>query len=323
MGLTGLALLLLAGLGVALAAAVGHTLHTLRHPPRRAYAWALARGAPSDPSEVRAPEIPGGLPFESWPLRSRGADLPVWDVHGLRPDGPVIIFTHGWGESRTVALARLPHLAPLASRIILWDLPGHGDAGGVSTLGAREADDLLALIDRLGQSPPIVLYGDSLGAGISIAAAAAGRGDIAAVVAEAPYRVPIVPARNVLRAAALPWRIPLPIAMAILGLRLGHGLSWASERYGTPFDRARLAANVGVPLLVLHGENDAVSPIADGRAIAAAAPRGAIAEIPGAGHLDIWTTPESAALARAALAGFIDRVASPAAATPSAPPAGR
>ncbi len=320
MNLSGLVLLLLAGLAIALAAAIWHTARTLRRPPRRSYAWALSKNAAADPSELRTPEFPDGFAFEAWTLRSRGVDLPVWDIPGRRPGGPVVIYSHGWRDSRITSLPRLPALAEVSSRIILWDMPAHGDAPGVCTLGVGEVEDLLALVERVAGNgagdgaappPPIVLYGFSLGAGVSIAAAAAATTPIAGVIAEAPYRIPIVPARNVMRAAGLPWRIPLPAAMAVLGLRAGHGLQWATDRYGTRFDRAALAAKVRAPLLVIHGDRDASCPIDDGRAIAAAAPSGSIVEIPGAGHNDLWTDPAHAARVGAAVAGFLARFGSP------------
>lgn len=313
----GLAILLSSGLAAAVAAGAAHTAYTLTHPPRRTFSWALARSLPSTPAEIRTPDRPDGYPFESWPLRSRGRDLHVWDLRGDDPAGPAIIFTHGWGDSRVTSLARVPHLVPLASRLLLWDLPGHGDSPGACALGVREADDLLALIERVGPDRPIVLHGFSLGAGVSIAAALR-EPRVAAVIAEAPYRVPIVPARNVLRAAGLPWRITLPLAMALLGLRAGHGLSWATPRTGATFDRARLAAELRIPLLVLHGDRDAVSPPADGQAIARAAPRGTLEFVPGAGHLNLWTDPAHAARSAAAVARFLAAAFAPAAtASPS------
>lgn len=316
----GLTLLLASGLGLAAGTATAHTARVLTRPPRRTFSWAVSRSLPASPAELRTPDRPDGYPFETWSFRSRGSDLPVWDIRGDDPAGPAIIFTHGWGDSRITSLPRVPHLAPICSRLLLWDLPAHGDARGRCSLGAHEAADLLALIEHTsGGSAPLVLHGFSLGAGISIdAAVRAGAGLISAVIAEAPYRVPLTPARNVLAAAGLPWRFTLPPALALVGLRCGHGLSWATERYGTRFDRARLAADLRVPLLVLIGDRDAVSPVADAQAIAAAAARATLATVPGAGHLNLWTDPGHAANAAAAVRGFLAGSL-----TSSPPPAGR
>jgi pimeloyl-ACP methyl ester carboxylesterase len=303
----GLLILLGVGLVVGWAALVLYTAWVLTHPSRRTYGYAVARNLPGDPSELVLAEPPvRGLAFASWTFRSRGRDLPVWDVRGLDAGGPVVIVTHGWGESRVTMLPRLAAIAPVASRVLMWDCPGHGDAPAGFTLGAREDEDLLALIEALkipgdagAPSPPLVLYGASLGGGLSIVAAAdlvarpGGPPAVAAVIAEAPYRIPPVPARNVLRVRALPYRTNLRPAVGLIGLAVGRGLSWALSPTAGGFDRALHAARLpaSVSLLVLHGASDPVCPVEDGRAIAAAAPNARLVELEGAGHNNLWVEP--------------------------------
>jgi pimeloyl-ACP methyl ester carboxylesterase len=222
----------------------------------------------------------------------------VWDVVGDDPAGPAVILCHGWGDSRIGGLSRLPAVAPCASRLILWDMPGHGEARGRCSLGTREVGALLGLIEQVGG--PVVLVGWSLGAGIAVAAAA-GDDRVLAVVAEAPYRLPWTPARNVLRAFGLPWRVSLPCAMALLGTRFGVGPLWRG------FDRAALAGKVRQPLLVIHGADDDVCPLEDGRDIAGAAPQGVFLPIPNAGHHGLWTAESTAVQCRAAVREFLSR----------------
>jgi uncharacterized protein len=275
--LPGLAILLaLGGIIYALILILG-TNWKLRHPPRRTYAAALARNLPSDPSELETP-----LAYESWTFRSRNFDLPVWDITGLNAQGPVIILTPGWGDSRIGALVRTPYLAEHASRIIAWDMLGHGEAPGTSTLGIREPQDLCALIEHL--ACPVVLFGWSLGAGVSIVAATDPNtsSQVRAVIAEAPYRYPETPARNVLKAAHLPSGFSLTGAMWTLGLT-GKGRR--------EFDRCAHAARLSCPLLVIHGEYDTVCPAEDGRAIADAAPNGTYVQIDSGDHNRLWTDP--------------------------------
>src|SRR5262249_23566921 len=159
------------GLGVCLAALTWYTVRTLQHPPRRGYAYAVARSAPGDPSELATP-----APFETWTFQPPGVPGPiaVWDIRGASPDGPTVIVTHGWGESRVLSLARVPAMLGTAGRLILWDLPGHGDSPGMCRLGTQEVDALRTLIERAQGPAPLVLYGSSLGGGVSIAAAAGG-----------------------------------------------------------------------------------------------------------------------------------------------------
>lgn len=301
--LTGLLTILALGLLIAQTAAIGYTLRMLTRPPRRTYAGAVARGLPGDPSELTP-----ALAFREWTFSSRSRELAVWDITGLNPAGPILVFSHGWGESRVTSLPRLAALAPLCSRLIAWDMPAHGMSPGSCTLGIREPEDLLALLDSLRTHPstdtstdaadpprPIILFGFSLGAGVSIAAAAQlhrhspqnsqSAGTIAAIIAEAPYRLPRTPANNVLKLTGFP-RIPnLDIALALHGLDQRAGLTFATSR---TFDRAALAASLNIPLLVLHGSADAVSPPEDGRSIAAAA-NGKLHIIENCEHLDMWT----------------------------------
>ena len=288
----GFATLLAVGLAVAIALATWFVAHRLRHPPRRTAAWAIAKGVASDPGEMSRARA-----FTEWSIDA----CPVWDIAGDAPNGPAMILTPGWGDSRLGALVRVARLAPMCSRLITWDSPGLGDAPGACALGTREHETLRALIERAGDDAPIVLYGWSLGAGTSIVTAT-DNPRIAGVIAEAPYRHPWTPAFRVLEGAGYPWRINGNIAFALLGWRLGVGPRWAS------FDRARHAANVRAPLLVIHGGDDVTCPLDDGQAVAGAAPKGRIAVIEGAGHNDLWTDDRYAAQCADACAAFLREV---------------
>jgi len=278
-------MLLFAGVTIA-------TMRMLTRPPRRTYASALASGKPGDPSEL---PVPSSHPnhtwsWKQWTFRTRGLELPVWEIEGLDATGPTIILTHGWGDSRVGALARISSLAPIASRLIAWDMPGHGDAPGTCSLGTNEVEALSNLIEQLAGSTrtPVVLYGWSLGAGVSIATAASPSANattrISAVVAENPYRLARTPAANVLRLARLPNTVALRASLWLLDrLGLAPGLTRRN------FDREDHATRLAVPLLVIHGEDDNVCPVTDGTEIAAAASKGSISVIPGAGHHGLWT----------------------------------
>lgn len=300
----GLIGLLLTGLLIALVALTAFTVHMLTHPPRRTYASALAKGRPGDPSEL--PTGPSGTvrPSRSWTFVSQNRSLPVWDITGDDPRGPVLVLTHGWGDSRIGGLSRVGPLAPAVSRIILWDMPGQGDAPGTCSLGVRELIDLRALLASIGSNTPIVLHGWSLGAGISLALAADTSLGIVGVIAESPYRLAHTPARNVIALMGYPWRINLPIAMALLGWEFGVGRDWAT------FDRATDASRASCPILVLHGTADDVSPIEDGRAIAAAAKHATLCELPEEGHHGLWSGDHAELCARSC-AQFLRAVVTP------------
>jgi pimeloyl-ACP methyl ester carboxylesterase len=92
------------------------------------------------------------------------------------------VFVHDWGESRLESLRRVEPWPDVATRLVLYDLRGHGESGGTSRLGRGDERDLLSLLDRLGEGP-FVLVGRGLGARIAGAAATrAPRGRVQALV---------------------------------------------------------------------------------------------------------------------------------------------
>jgi pimeloyl-ACP methyl ester carboxylesterase len=282
----GLIVLLLIALALLLALLTVMLTWEVRHPPRHTAAYALARGMASDPSDL-------GLQFEEWALGCPdGAVMPVWDIKGEKPrdDGAsnvlplTAVFIHGWGHSRIDLLERIELFVPWCDRIVLYDLRGHGEArGSASCLGDGEQHDLLALLERLGDTR-IVLVGFSMGAVIALAAASEAvrrrshfADRIAGVIAYAPYSDFHASLCGRLRVAKYPSR---PITdLALLVLRIG-GLSPLQVRDQDLVD-------VHCPLLVIHGNSDAVAPVEDGRRFANAAPNGKCVEIHGAAHSDV------------------------------------
>ncbi|USN99465.1 MAG: alpha/beta fold hydrolase [Phycisphaeraceae bacterium] len=268
----GLAGLLTVGLVVYLAALTVVTHRRLRRPRRRTYAWAVACGLPGEPSELARPRA-----YSAWTFSRAGLEFGVWDIEGDDDAGPIVVATHGWGGSRIEMLGRAAALAPAASRVVLWDMPGHGETGGVCSLGGREVDDLLALVGVVGR--PVVLLGHSLGAEVCLRAAHASPELVQGLILEAPYRRGITPARRMLRVAEFPVLVNLPAAMAMIGLVSGRGIRARWQ------DLAALAPRV--PTLVLHGSADETCPIEDAEAIASAS-GGELVRLEGAGHQNLF-----------------------------------
>ncbi len=274
-----------------------YTAWSLLHPPKRTYAWALWRGFPGDPSELDQP-----LEYEQIELKSNNQTLMAWKIKALNPTGPRIVLIHGWGSSSIGALPRIPHLANLASEIITIDLPGHGESAGNSQMGTSEHQDIDTLLSSLDEPKPTIIFGWSMGAGIALQTAKdfSTQHNIKAVIAESPYTHAITPARNVIHLRGLPTHFNLKPAITLIGILKGVGPKW------TGFDRTQIAKNLPVPLLIIHGQQDPVSPLADAKAIAAATPNATLLEIKEAGHNNIWTTPDFTEQATQAIQDFIN-----------------
>ncbi len=279
--LMGLLNLFAAAAGLLVLAGSAVVVGRLQNPQRKTYAFALAHGLPTDPADL-------GLVSTERTFRfADGSKTVGWVIEGAKASGPVVIISHGWNSCRYGSLVRVPLLMRFASRLVVYDLRGHGESTApTSRLGTTEADDLLQLVDQLDDlQTPVVLFGSSMGAGTAIAAAAKGSARIAAVIAEGPYRYFREPIAGRLRCSQLP-TFPLShLATAFMAVRLG-GLR--------RFDRAALAAGIPCPLLVLHGSADPVCRLDSARQIADAAPAGQLVVFPGAGHGNLAMFNESA-----------------------------
>ena len=303
--MAGLLILFLVAAGLIVLLGTVAMLRGLTRPRRKTYGRALARGVPVEPGDVglHGREVTFSL--------ADGSSSPGWILEGGDPTGPTVLVLHGHGDSRYGALTWTPLLAPLASRLVLFDARGHGEAQATtSTLSEREPDDVLAVIEQI-EPPPesLVLFGYSMGAGIALATAARpprnprtppndrATPPIVGVIADGPYRFWHEPVHGVFREHRWP-RWPFTNLVGLV-LRMQH-------RRLPGMDRAADAAALPCPLLVLHGERDPVCPIDSARAIAQAAPRGELVEFEQGGHLDLASRDETPY--RAALQIFFARL---------------
>ncbi len=282
----GPAAILLLAATLVVAAYLAAIAHRLRHPPRRTLGWALGRGVPGDPDGLGRPlawreetlEVAGSaaVPLAIWRLARSEQDLEA--------PARAVVLLHGWGHGRRDGLDRLaPFLAARGTVVLMPDLRGHGDSPGASGLGDLDEIDLLELLATL--SPlPTLLVGHSMGgvAAIHAAAAVSAGGphasiDLRGVIAISPYE-----------------RLRVPIAADLrrrghsLGVLRGPLLALLRLRGIRERSTAASASQIGVPLLVIHGEEDDFCPRDAAAAIADAAAQGQFVPIPHGGHADLW-----------------------------------
>ena len=243
-------------------------VHEVLHPPRGGLAFALARGLPSDPGELSLPNRSFEVSLAAGKTSTgRPPTMPVWEVsrNAASIDDTAVtaarlhvVLLHGWGRSRIDSLSRIePFLFEDAS-VYLPDLRGHGDSRTPTTLGDREVDDIDRLIASLAPGP-VVLAGHSMGATVAIRCATDGteRERVVGVIAIAPYDTIATPISERLATRDLPRGPILRMALRLLRWR---GVSFT--------DTTECAQRLRVPLLVLQGERDRISPGATARAIA-------------------------------------------------------
>jgi len=246
-------------------------------------------------------------------------------------DGPVLVLLHGIGSNATSFAAFLDHVAP-DFRVIVWNAPGYGGSQPLAGDWPRAADyaeALKGLLDRLGLDR-VLLAGHSLGTLIAAAFAAGHPERVAHLLLASPALGHGVTPGSALSAAAQKRLDDLaalgpekfaearatrlvfePEANPDLVARVREAMS----RVSSPgYDMAvrmlasgRLlddAARLAVPTDVIVGSEDVVTPPEAARKTHAALPqsvRGALTQVPAAGHALYQQAPEAFAAALASM----------------------
>jgi uncharacterized protein len=234
------------------------------------------------PSDPRAAFL---LRYRTIIVHSPRGRFPAWDVPGRGRTW--VIFVHGRGATRRVALRVLPTVTRLGfpSLDITYrnDLGLPQSADGLYNLGSTEWQDLQAAarwaLDHGARR--LVLVGWSMGG---------------AIVSEFMHASPLASrvAALVLDAPVLDWNATVSLGgdrAGLPGFVTWVGGEIASHRIGIDFsayDQIKRAHEFHVPILLFHGTADTTVPIGPSRAFAAALPRLVTFVQTGAGHVESW-----------------------------------
>jgi pimeloyl-ACP methyl ester carboxylesterase len=208
--------------------------------------------------------------------------------HDPGPTALGIVVAHGLtGSWRRPGVRRAAEALSRVGGVVSFDFRGHGRSGGRSTVGDREVLDLAAAVDwarELGYQR-VATVGFSMGAAVAVRHAAGRGGELAGVVAiSGPsrwYYRDTVPMRRV------HWMIEKRLGrFACRVWRRTRIAPSGWEPVPEPPDLA--AARIApTPLLVVHGDADALFPVEHAQALYAAAgePKQLWIE-PGFGHAE-------------------------------------
>ena len=298
----------------------------------RAFGGRVAlRGVPDVPLELmlrlaHAALIARGA--ESWTSAVGGQRVHRYAFNG-RGRGPAVLLLHGLGGSASSMAGLVSALSPLAPRIVLLELPGHGrspdPAGG--PLSAREHGAVAIVCAEelaLEQGGKVFIAGNSLGGALSLFAAHERPELFAGVAGLNPAGAELSDeAINVLP-RAFPDAGHGAAVMARLLFARTPWLFWLVARdfarhWGTPtvqriLDDARagndrslgldVLTDIRVPVLIVWGEEDRLLPASSLQDFARI--RGARVEvIPGCGHVPQLERP---AVTRRIIAEFLLRL---------------
>jgi hypothetical protein len=226
------------------------------------------------PSKRPPPPAPTRA-FEALTWQGAGVRLEGWRFRG---EGPVrrgtVVYLHGIADNRGSSLWIANHFLPLGYDVVAYDSRAHGASeGSACTYGVYEKQDLLRVLATV-EARPIYLLGISLGAAVSLQAAALTR-DVAGVVAISPF--------SDLRAVVRD-RTPFYLPQWIVedGFRQAEAEGKFRVDDASPL---RAAPFITAPVLLVHGARDVDTPPAHSQRIydALRAPKRLIL-VPGAGH---------------------------------------
>lgn len=198
-------------------------------------------------------------------LHYRSEDgTPLAGVLFRRPGSaaPVVVGFHGNAESAAQNLPWAEELQSQGLDVFLPEVRGYGGLVGRPTEAHHYQDGEAGLQTLAGEGVPaerIVLIGRSLGSGIATELAV--RRPCGLVVLVSPFT-----------------------SMVDMGSQLVGPL--ASITIPDHYDNQAKIGRVRCPVVILHGSDDEVIPVAMGRALARAAPGIKFIEVPGASHND-------------------------------------
>lgn len=253
-----------------------------------------------DPEALRRadPESTHGLMFEEVRFPSDdGVDVAGWLVPGApgRPGSSraVVVYVHGLGGARWMSLGLMPALHGARLDVLAIDMRGHGaTATGGHTPGAafvsgwRDVAGAFRYLRKERGYERVGALGGSQGAG-TVLQAAARAGGADAVIAQSGGVSLFALLRGMSALAWAPdWQISLICRIALF--RIGAA-DHATPHTG-PIDVVQDVSPA--PLLIIHGEDDDVVPVDQGRALFAKAnePK-ELWLVAGRGHADLGETP--------------------------------
>lgn len=221
-----------------------------------------------------------GLDYRDVVVPTPVGDAPAWLFPAEQPTGRWVVIIHGRGTTRSECLRAVPVWRDAGYTSLVVSYRNDGDAppsaDGLYGLGDTEWRDVDAAIDvavSMGATD-IVLMGWSMGGTIAVQTAL--RSDRANLLRGIVLESPVLDWARVLAFQADAGRIPVPLRTAAISAisspwgRALTGLDTAVDFSG--LDIVSRAAELTVPMLLLHSDDDGFVPSSGSHELAAARP---------------------------------------------------
>lgn len=203
-----------------------------------------------------APRAVGLANAEVHRVQTGGETLIVWSLRAARPAAPTVLYFHGNAGNLATRASRFAAMQAQGINVIAMSYRGSSGSTGLPAQEGITADALHLFETAARYSPAatpeqLILYGESLGSAVAVALLSrlAPEQRPAGVILEAPFT-------SIPDMARAMTEVPDTLIARITD-------RWDSHAH---------ASALSIPLLVLHGTADEVTPIEMGRALFSAAP---------------------------------------------------
>ncbi len=218
-----------------------------------------------------APAAAGVPRLHEVELETDDQTLILW-VAKPRRGKPTVLYFHGNAGNLANRARRFKALTDRGFGVVAMAYPGSSGSSGAPSQKTilKNAETTLTKIRSFVGNSGIILYGESLGTGVAVLAAASKTArnlPLKALVLEAPYT-------------------SIPDVAAHLYPRLAAYTDILTDTYPS-IDHI---GKIKIPLLILHGTNDQLIPIEQGRQLFAASPATdkTFYPVKNAGHTNVW-----------------------------------
>lgn len=199
-----------------------------------------------------------GLPYLTQKLPLNATEwLETWFIPANNPQGTILLFPGNGGSKSQQLLPLAVVFHDWGYNALLVDFRGLGGSSGhTTTIGYREAEDVVLAYQTAIQQqlqPPYILYGISMGSAAILKAQGQIQPD--AIILELPFARLVNSVRSRLKAYKIP-SFPLAELMVFWG-SFQHQFNGFSHN---PIDYAK---EVNIPTLILHGEQDRWTTLAE------------------------------------------------------------
>jgi pimeloyl-ACP methyl ester carboxylesterase len=231
------------------------------------------------------PLVAQGLQWENVDVDCDGRANPAWMLPGDPSRWAILV--HGKGASRGETLRVLPLLRDDGWTCLATTYRNDPECEqtGKYGFGAVEWEEVEAAVDFAVEhgATEVLLVGYSMGGGIALSSL--GRSPLSHLVRGVILDAPMTNLREIVRLRSKAMRVPPPLAGRAMNRAIARsGVGWTELDYHAAW------AYDALPVLLFHGDDDDVIPVALSDTFAANRANITYHRVPGAGHVRSWNT---------------------------------